>query len=168
MRVAIIVGTVTGSTASATASATTVPPDTDTSVNSFTWSLVAPVPTPTLNPTPVTTAPSRPRATTAENVPQPKLVSLTVTVGGKGSVSRRPSGKVKSAQRTTLGTVNTIFSYTPGAKVTLVAKAKAGWRFGKWQGACSGKKLGCVVKLTRSQTVTASFIQLKVMKPKTK
>jgi len=49
----------------------------------------------------------------------------------------------------------------PGTKVTLVAKPTRGWRFVKWGGACTGKKVRCTVNMTTVKTARVTFARIR-------
>ena len=77
---------------------------------------------------------------------------LTVARSGTGSgtVSSTPAG-------ISCGTSCTA-SYAPGTSVTLTATTAAGAVFDGWSGACAGTNPTCVVTMTGSRSVTASFV----------
>jgi hypothetical protein len=77
--------------------------------------------------------------------------TLSVSIGGSGSVTSSPDGIL-----CTSGTCSA--SYGTGSTVTLTAKAKKGWKFSGWSGACSGSG-ECVVQLSANQFVGATFSQ---------
>ena len=75
--------------------------------------------------------------------------ALTVSVIG-GDVSS--SDRVYSCPSKCYGT------YSPGATVTLTAKANAGSTFSAWGGACAGNATTCTVTVNAESTVTATFV----------
>jgi hypothetical protein len=77
--------------------------------------------------------------------------TLSVSIAGSGSVTSNPNGIL-----CTSGTCSA--SYGTGSTVTLIAKAKKGWKFSGWSGACSGSG-ECVVQLSANQFVGATFSQ---------
>ena len=76
-------------------------------------------------------------------------VKLTVTVVGQGTVTSAPKGIVcpKACAK----------AFTKGKSVKLTAKAKAGWRFTRWTGACAKAKSACTLKLTAAKKAGAVF-----------
>lgn len=74
--------------------------------------------------------------------------ALGVDVSGSGRVSSTPAG---IACPQTCG-----FTFATGTQVRLTPNPAAGASFLGWDGACSGTA-GCVVAMTRAQSVTASF-----------
>jgi endoglucanase len=76
------------------------------------------------------------------------LYGLTVRVTGSGTVTSRPAGIACPRDCMT--------QFAQGAAVGLAAKAKKGFRFAGWTGACSGKG-ACTVRLAGSRTVRATF-----------
>jgi Fe-S cluster biogenesis protein NfuA len=52
-------------------------------------------------------------------------------------------------------------TFVRGTKVSLVAKPTRGWRFVKWGGACSGKKVRCTVNMTTVKTARATFARIR-------
>lgn len=75
--------------------------------------------------------------------------ALAVTVIGNGGVSS--SDKVISCPSKCQGV------YTPGATVTLTAKAASGSNFAGWSGACSGLASTCTVAMDGEKAAAASF-----------
>ena len=78
------------------------------------------------------------------------FVTLTITVQGHGTVFVAPYGAncrgVCSVQ------------YAPGAELELTATADMpGWRFTRWQGACSGTSVTCQLRLDADTSVSAAF-----------
>ncbi len=76
--------------------------------------------------------------------------ALTVSVVGNGSVSS--SDKTYSCPSKCYGV------YTPGASVTLTAKASSGSSFATWGGLCAGNAGSCTVALNAEGAVTATFV----------
>jgi sugar lactone lactonase YvrE len=74
--------------------------------------------------------------------------TLSVNVGGKGSVTGSPSGIDCPGDCSE--------AYASGAGVVLTATAEEKWRFSGWSGACSGTG-SCVVTMDSDQEVTATF-----------
>jgi uncharacterized protein (DUF2141 family) len=74
--------------------------------------------------------------------------ALTVEVGGNGRVTTSPAG-VACPQTCR-------YTFATGTQVRLTPDPAAGAEFIGWGGACSGTG-GCVVAMTRAQTVTATF-----------
>jgi len=89
---------------------------------------------------------SQSRAVTATFV---SLVSLRVTVSGRGAVRSEPRG-IRCGHSCTS-------EYESGTHVTLKAKAKHGRWFLGWSGACSGRKVKCTVTMSRARLVHARF-----------
>jgi F5/8 type C domain/Divergent InlB B-repeat domain len=81
---------------------------------------------------------------------------LTVAVAGKGKVTSAPAGISCPAKCSARGVAGKTF--------TLTAKAAAGWRFGRWSGACTGSRR-CVVTLRGAKTVRATFVPRPVPPP---
>ncbi|HTJ44209.1 MAG TPA: InlB B-repeat-containing protein [Kofleriaceae bacterium] len=77
-----------------------------------------------------------------------KQYTLSVTVGGKGSVTSSP------AAINCPGTCSAGFNY--GTSVTLTATPQAGYVFTGWSGACSGTA-ACNVTISAATSVTATF-----------
>lgn len=78
--------------------------------------------------------------------------TLTINVGGKGTVSTSLGGC------TAVGPSKTcVQHFKAGASATLTARPAAGQSFLGWSGACSGARSTCTVKLTAAQTVSANF-----------
>lgn len=77
-----------------------------------------------------------------------KLVTLTVSKVGRGTVTSAPAGITcgRACSRTS----------APGA-VTLTAKPSKGWRFTRWKGACRGTKPVCRLTLSGTGGATAVF-----------
>jgi|GEM_PF-3288006 len=80
------------------------------------------------------------------------LVSLSVSVVGKGVVNSNPAG-ISCAPTCEKG-------FSPGTTVVLTAVPKAGWQFQEWGGSCVGKTTTCSVPLDQSKNVTATFSQI--------
>ena len=49
-------------------------------------------------------------------------------------------------------------AFPAGARITLTASAKGGFRFGRWRGACAGKSSTCTLTLSRNTEVEAGFV----------
>jgi hypothetical protein len=75
--------------------------------------------------------------------------SLSVDTTGKGSVTSTPSG-IDCGASCTAG-------FDTGATVTLAASPDAGWTFGGWRGACSGRS-SCTLTMDAAKSVTADFL----------
>lgn len=71
----------------------------------------------------------------------PEIVRLMVRVRGRGSVTRTPDDD----------------TFNAGTVVVLRAKAKAHWRFARWDGVCHGTRRTCSVRLMQSGFATAYF-----------
>jgi uncharacterized repeat protein (TIGR02543 family) len=69
--------------------------------------------------------------------------TLTVTIGGHGSVGKSPDQA----------------TYTWGTNVTLTANADIGWTFASWSGDASGTVSPTTVNMTGNKAVTATFTQ---------
>jgi Divergent InlB B-repeat domain/Fibronectin type III domain len=89
-----------------------------------------------------TTAFTPPAAAAPRVSASAKTFKLTVSVHGKGSVTRTPS-KV---------------TYPSGTHVTLTARPANGWRFGHWAGSCTGSKPSCHVTTNGAKLATAVFV----------
>ena len=89
-------------------------------------------------------------------VAAPWKVALKVTVSGKGRVTSSPAGLLCP------GTCRGQFA--SGARVRLVARASAGWVFGRWAGACAGTGK-CSLKLTSAKSVRAVFVPVQPPPP---
>ena len=74
---------------------------------------------------------------------------LTVTKAGSGTVTSSPSG-------INCGTTCSASFFKPQS-VTLTEHPSSGHAFKGWSGACTGKTTTCKVKMTKAQTVTATF-----------
>ena len=85
--------------------------------------------------------------------------ALTVTKAGTGasagSVSSSPAGITCGADCTE--------TYGHGTSVTLTASAPTGTLFSSWGGACSGAAATCTVSMTSAQSVTATFVTVRVV-----
>ena len=79
-----------------------------------------------------------------------KAPTLSVGVKGQGHVTSGAGincpGKCSASVR-------------KGKKVTLKAKAAAGWKFARWGFACSGQRSSCSLKMAASKRVGASFVE---------
>jgi len=93
-----------------------------------------------------------PRHTEAHVV---RSVTLTVTVSGQGTVETVAPGP---SGITCPGTCH--HSFAKGTTVTLFGQSvKRGWLFNGWSGPCASAGLSvCSLKLTRSQTIHAKFV----------
>jgi uncharacterized repeat protein (TIGR02543 family) len=74
---------------------------------------------------------------------------LTVTKAGSGTVTSSPSG-------INCGTTCSALFFKPQT-VTLTEHPSSGHTFKGWSGACTGKTTTCKVKMTKAQSVTATF-----------
>ncbi len=89
------------------------------------------------------------------SIPVFVMVGTTLTVinnsvaGGAGTVTSSPAG-IDCGDACS-------HEFSNGTPVTLTASAADGSIFAGWSGACSGTDLTCVVTMTMSQTVTATF-----------
>lgn len=81
----------------------------------------------------------------------PPTATLTVWRRGKGTVASSPAGISCGPDCTE--------AYPVGQGVTLTAKAKPGWRFAKWQGACAGQSRVCTLTMTADRTTGATFVR---------
>ena len=78
------------------------------------------------------------------------LATLNITVQGHGTVSVAPYG---ASCRSTCSV-----QFAPGAELDLTATADLpGWRFTRWQGACSGSSVTCQLRLDATTSVSAVF-----------
>ena len=78
------------------------------------------------------------------------FVTLTITVQGHGTVSVAPYGA------SCRGACSV--QYSPGGELDLTATAdRPGWRFTRWQGACSGTSVTCQLRLDTDTSVSAAF-----------
>jgi hypothetical protein len=81
-----------------------------------------------------------------------RQVTLTVRIGGSGSVRSTPAGITCPEDCAEL--------YDSGTRVTLTATPAAGWRLQGWSGeGCSGSNVSCTVEMDQARTVTATFIR---------
>jgi Divergent InlB B-repeat domain len=78
--------------------------------------------------------------------------TLTITVGGKGTVATSAGACQAVGPSKTC-----VQHFKAGVSVVLTARPAAGQSFLGWSGACKGTKATCTVKLTTAQTVTANF-----------
>ena len=78
--------------------------------------------------------------------------TLTITVGGKGTVSTTAGACQAVGPSKTC-----IQHFKAGTSAVLTARPAAGQSFLGWSSACSGTKPTCTVKLTAAVTVTANF-----------
>lgn len=81
---------------------------------------------------------------------------FTITVTGKGSVKGTAGTCTSKTGKATTCTQQ----YTDGTKVTLTAKAAAGWAFSGWKGACAGTKATCTVSMVSALSTSATFTPL--------
>jgi hypothetical protein len=81
-------------------------------------------------------------------VPPPKTARITVAVGGKGRVVSSPGGIACPGRCAA--------SYPVGSHVVLRAIPPKGWRFLRWQGACTGTTR-CAVDIAANTVVRATF-----------
>lgn len=82
---------------------------------------------------------------------------LTVAVTGAGTV--KPTGSTDCVATAAKSNTCT-HDYSIGQTVTLTALPAAGYAFGGWTGACSGKKKTCAVSMAIAKTVGATFVRL--------
>jgi TolB protein len=73
-----------------------------------------------------------------------------VSVTGGGSVVSTPGGIDCGGDCSQ--------AFPAGAHITLTAKAKRGFRFGRWRGACAGKSATCALTLGSNAEVEAGFV----------
>ncbi|MCC7570134.1 hypothetical protein KO465_02185, partial [Candidatus Micrarchaeota archaeon] len=85
---------------------------------------------------------------TAKNIPLPKS-TLSVSKTGSGLVLSSPSG-------INCGSTCS-FQYNTGISVTLTASPSVGYKFDKWENACSGSG-GCTVLMNTNKYVRAVFV----------
>jgi hypothetical protein len=85
---------------------------------------------------------------TAAAPPTMRLLSVSKTGSGNGTVTSNPAGINCGADCSQ--------SYTAGTVVTLAATPAAGSSFSGWSGACSGTS-SCSVTMSESRSVTAAF-----------
>ncbi len=134
------------------------------------------------NPTPAVPVPP------AASTPQPEVPSKmdsTVVFGGAGPYTITFGPWVTPAANPTLvvdvpsgfgGTVTSSpagieckptcsQSYPAGTQVKLTAKPAPSYVFGKWSGACSGRKTTCEVTVDKTTTVTAEFYAILAAPP---
>ena len=78
-----------------------------------------------------------------------RTARLTLNETGSGTVTSSPSG-------INCGTMCTALFFKPQA-VTLTEHPASGHKFKGWSGACSGRTTTCKVRMTKAQTVTATF-----------
>jgi hypothetical protein len=152
--VAIIGGTLTGSSASAAASlGQTNLPDTDTSDDTATWSYSPP--SSTAPPADVAAASSTPKSPAAAKT----TVELIVTANPHGKVVLTPKGEslrsVTGATKHAPAVRATAFVFSPHSTVSARAVVDHGYEFVRWTGsACSGTKPVCVIRnLTSSRSI---------------
>src|SRR5439155_872215 len=73
------------------------------------------------------------------------------------TISKTGNGKVTSSPRDiNCGSICSE-SFTPGSQVTLTATPASGAQFTGWGGVCSGTATTCIVNISGSQSVTATF-----------
>ena len=83
------------------------------------------------------------------NITPPLQFPLTVSIIGQGKVTSNPEGincGIECSEE-----------YTSGTYVTLTAIPAAGYSFTGWSGACTGGTPSCVVSMTATKNVTATF-----------
>lgn len=85
-------------------------------------------------------------------VPVPRLITLSKSGTGTGSVTSSPSGLSCTA-----GCGNASGSFASNTAVTLVAQAASGSTFAGWSGSCTGTGSCTIAAGTSSASVTASF-----------
>jgi hypothetical protein len=154
IQVALVGGTVTGSTVSATATLSgTNLADTDTSDDQATFSWSAPSPAASTGPSP------QPTTTAAGPTPKPKTFPLTVVIEPGRKAGTVHIGGIRKL--TGGGNGYLAGRYAAGSSLTLTARPAPGWRFGKWQGSCSGAKSICTLRMASARTVTALFERVK-------
>lgn len=91
-----------------------------------------------------------PKSVTATfSPPPPPRYTLTIARSGNGRVTSSPSGIDCGAACSA--------AYDSGTSVTLTAAPEGGAAFRGWGAACSGAETTCVVQMTESRGVTASF-----------
>jgi hypothetical protein len=76
------------------------------------------------------------------------LHALNVAITGRGSVSVGTTARCTRSCRT---------QQLENARVTLRAQAIRGWRFVRWTGGCTGRRVTCVVRIAGARRVTAVF-----------
>jgi phospholipase C len=81
--------------------------------------------------------------------PGPFQLSVQATGAGGGTVSSNPAGITCAPSCSA--------NFAGGTQVTLTEAAAANSSFGGWTGGCSGSKTTCMLTLSASQQVTASF-----------
>ena len=90
-------------------------------------------------------------ATTVRARFAPARVGLALSVHGRGAITA-PGGPCAAVCRRTV---------TSFSSVTLRALAKAGWRFSRWQGRCTGTTASCTVKTVGPVTAGAVFVRIR-------
>jgi hypothetical protein len=80
----------------------------------------------------------------------PESYGIVVSIAGRGAVAGAgaPCRLARCARRAT--------SYVP---LRLRATAAAGWRFGGWTGACTGRRPVCTVPMRKAASVRARFVR---------
>ncbi len=84
----------------------------------------------------------------AAPLPAPMALTLTMTAGG-GVITSTPAGINCGTQCAS--------SFAAGTQVTLTQAANPGFVFTGWGGACAGTTTTCVVRMTATKTVTATY-----------
>lgn len=98
----------------------------------------------------ITGPPTPPTPPTPPAPSTDKQLKVEVTAGG--SVTSEPSG-------VNCGSTCEA-NYSNGTKVKLTAKPNAGYKFSKWEGACTGTANPCEVDMSEARSVKAVFVQL--------
>ncbi len=96
---------------------------------------------------------SAPRQATASFIRNQRL---SVYLKGSGQVVSAPDG-VSCGSTISQTPVQCAASFAGNSSVSLTATAANGYEFAGWSGACTGSATVCVVQMTASKAVTASF-----------
>jgi Tol biopolymer transport system component len=75
------------------------------------------------------------------------------------TVSKRGRGRVHSAPAGIACGFDCSATFVAKAEVTLTATPRAGYRFGRWTGACTGTLSTCTLRMGKPRSVTATFVK---------
>src|SRR5262249_46896441 len=133
-----------------TSAPVTTSPTTTTPTTTAPAATSSPAPAPATTSDPLPVIATEPAATTTTAFIPPVKAGLSIAVSGAGTVT--------GAGLTCGGKKSKCFgSFKPGTKVTLHAGASSGNRFTGWSGGCKGVSLVCLVSLSKTANVVATF-----------